>query len=93
MGYHSPNNNDTLWGGTDQIGNGHFSHGHDDEQIADLVWTHKFSESWHQMTEVYYMWEYDAAMGGTEIDGPTEPYASGGGPGRSSRANRMRTAM
>ena len=23
VGYHSPNNNDTLWGGTDQIGNGH----------------------------------------------------------------------
>jgi hypothetical protein len=81
MGWHSANNHDDLWFGSDQFGNGHFSHGHDDEQIANIVWGHKFSDTWHMQSEVYYMWEYDSPKGGTEIDGPTEPYASGGGPG------------
>lgn len=81
VGWHSPTNRDVLWGGVDQIGNGHFSYGHDSEQITDLVWTHIFDQKWHMLSEVYYMWEYDSPMGGTEIDGPSMPFASGGGPG------------
>lgn len=81
VGWHSPNNKDTLWGGTDQIGNGHYTYGHDSEQITDLVWTHKFDEKWHMLSQMYYMWEYDSPMGGTEIDGGTQPFAGGGGAG------------
>lgn len=81
VSWHSHTNNDVLMGGVDQFGNGHFSWGHDSEQIATINWQHKWSNAWHVISQYYYMWEYDAAKGGTEVDGPSEPYASGGGSG------------
>jgi hypothetical protein len=81
LGLNSKSNYDSIWFGLDSIGDGHFRGGHDNMQVAIATWGHKFSKLWHMQTQGYYLWEYDAAKGGTEIDGPNEPYASGGGPG------------
>jgi hypothetical protein len=81
VGWHSPNNKDDVWVGPDQIGNGHYSWGHDSEQIFSATWGHKFNDRWHMQNEMYYMWSYDAEKGGTETDGPPQTFASGGGPG------------
>ena len=82
VGWHSPDNKDDVWIGPDQIGNGHFSWGHDSEQIFTTTWGHKFNDRWHIQSEHYYMWSYDALMGGTETDGPAQTFAGGGGPGK-----------
>jgi hypothetical protein len=80
-GWQDANNSNFLWGGFDSLGSGKFKNGHDDVQIFSLLWGHKFNEVWHTQTQIYYMWQYDAALGGNEVDGPTEPYAPGGGLG------------
>lgn len=82
-------NNDSFWGGLDSIGAGQFKDEHDDLQVAIATWGHRFNARLHMMTEGYYLWEQNAVVGGTCIDGPTQPYAAGGGcgaplPGRSS---------
>jgi hypothetical protein len=80
VGWHSNTNNDALWFGTDSIGGGQFKYGHDDLQIATVTWGHKFSSHWHFQSQMYYMWERDGELGGTENDGPIELYGGGGGP-------------
>jgi hypothetical protein len=84
----STNGNDGLWGGINSLGNGQFNHEHDQLQQVVATWGHRFNDRWHMMTEGYYMWQFNAATGGTCVDGPNEPYAFGGGcgpiiPGRS----------
>jgi hypothetical protein len=81
-GYNTKSNNDSFWYGLDSIGpSGKYKNEHDNLQVIGGVWGHKFNSKWHMQTEQYYIFQYDAAMGGTAIDGPTKPYASGGGPG------------
>jgi hypothetical protein len=72
---------DGLWGGINSLGKGKVKDEHDDLQQVVFSWGHKFNEKYHMMTEAYYMWEYDANLGGTAIDGPLRPFGSGGGPG------------
>jgi hypothetical protein len=79
---------DGLWGGINSIGNGQFKNGHDDLQQIILTWGHKFSAKLHMQTEVYYLWQFDAAKGGSCNYGPVKSFGGGGGcgpiiPGRS----------
>jgi len=76
----SKNNLESLYGGVNSIGAGQYKNGHDDLQMLVLVWGVKFSEKVHMMTESYYLWQYNAALGGTAIYGPEE-YGQGGGIG------------
>jgi putative OmpL-like beta-barrel porin-2 len=76
----SKNNKDAIYGGLNSIGKGQYKNGHDDLQVLVWVWGHKFNKRLHMMTESYYMWEYNAALGGTAIYGPLR-YGQGGGQG------------
>jgi hypothetical protein len=84
-GYNTKSNRDSFWYGLDSIGiggnAGKYENGHDDLQVIGGTWGHKFSDKWHMQTEEYYIFQYDAALGGTAIYGPSESYAGGGGPG------------
>jgi hypothetical protein len=77
----SEGNNDSFYGGVDSIGHGYFKNGHDDLQVISALWTHKFNDRLHTLTETYYIWQRDALMGGTVINGPPEPYFMAVGPG------------
>ncbi|MBS1717435.1 MAG: outer membrane beta-barrel protein [Armatimonadetes bacterium] len=71
---------DGIWAGVNSIGVGKARHEHDNLQQIVGTWGHKFNEKLHMMTEAYYMWEYDAPLGGTGIDGPPL-LGTGGGTG------------
>jgi len=77
----SKDNNNSLYGGINALGNGDYTQGHDDLQMLVATWGHKFNETFHMMTEAYYMWQYHALTGGTAIDGPAQPFFEGVGPG------------
>jgi len=77
----SKDNNNSLYGGINALGNGDYTQGHDNLQMLVATWGHKFNETFHMMTEAYYMWEYHALTGGTVIDGPAQPFFEGVGPG------------
>jgi hypothetical protein len=79
--YVTADNVDSIWAGMDAIGSGQFTNGHDDLQVAIGTWGHRFSSTVHMMTEGYYMWQYDAVVGGTCIYGPSRTFANGGGCG------------
>lgn len=70
----SKNNNNSLYGGTTSLGSGYYTNQHDNLQMVVATWGHKFSEKVHMMTELYYMWQRNAPVGGTVIDGPPEQY-------------------
>jgi hypothetical protein len=79
IGWASADNKDSLWGGLDSwTPSGKAIRGHDDEQIVNFVWGHVFNKRLHMQTQAYYMWEWDALVGGTPITGPSEPYAGSG---------------
>jgi Putative beta-barrel porin-2, OmpL-like. bbp2 len=77
----SKNNNNSLYGGINSLGNGDYKNQHDDLQMVVITWGHKFNETFHMMTEAYYMWQYHALTGGTVINGPAKSYDEGVGPG------------
>jgi hypothetical protein len=77
----SKDNNNSLYGGINSLGNGDYKNQHDDLQMVVVTWGHKFNETFHMMTEAYYMWEYHALTGGTVINGPGKPFLEGVGPG------------
>ena len=68
------NNNNSLWGGINSLGAGKFKDEHDNLQMAVVTWGHRFSSRVHMETEFYYMWQKDAALGGSAIDGPPASY-------------------
>ncbi|NML40242.1 outer membrane beta-barrel protein [Chitinophaga sp. G-6-1-13] len=70
----SNNNNNSLYGGINSLGRGRYKNEHDNLQMAVLTWGHRFSPIVHMHTEVYYMWQHDAAVGGTAIDGPAKEW-------------------
>jgi Putative beta-barrel porin-2, OmpL-like. bbp2 len=77
----SNNDKDGIWAGVNALGpNWKYSYGHDNLQMVAGTWGHKFNEGLHMMTEIYYDWEKDAALGGSASYGPVQ-YAAGGGPG------------
>jgi hypothetical protein len=75
------NNNNAFYGGINSLGKGYYSNDHDDLQMVVTTWGHLFSSRVHMNTEVYYMWQHDARIGGTVINGP-QPYflETGAGP-------------
>jgi hypothetical protein len=77
----SSDNKDAIWLGANSVGSGKYKNGHDNLQHMVGVWSHRFNETFHMMTEAYYIYQFDAAKGGTCIFGPTRPFASGGGCG------------
>lgn len=77
----SKNNNNSLYGGINAVGSGHYTDQHDDLQMVVMTWGHKFNETFHMMTEAYYMWQFHALTGGTVINGPAKNFLEGVGPG------------
>lgn len=77
----STDNDNSLYGGINSLGNGDYTQQHDDLQMLVMTWGHKFNETFHMMTEAYYMWQYHALRGGTVINGPAQPFFTGVGPG------------
>lgn len=77
----SSNNRNSLYGGINSLGKGYYKDAHDNLQMAVATWGHKFSEKVHMNTEVYYMWQHDAAVGGTAIEGPGKEWYMGTGLG------------
>jgi hypothetical protein len=55
--------------------------GHDNFNYVVGTWQHKFTERLVTKTESYFMWQFNAALGGTPSLGPIEPFGGGGGLG------------
>lgn len=55
--------------------------GHDNFNYLVGTWQHLFNESCHTKTEVYFMWQRDAVIGGTPSAGPVKSFGGGGGIG------------
>lgn len=79
--YVSPSSNDSFWGGINSLGSGQYKDDHDDLQMLVGTWGHRFNKTFHMMTEVYYMWQYNAYAGGTPVIGPPQNYYPGVGLG------------
>jgi hypothetical protein len=77
----SKNNNNSLYGGINALGSGNDRNQHDDLQMVVMTWGHKFNETFHMMTEAYYMWQYHALTGGDVINGPAKWFDESVGPG------------
>lgn len=77
----SKNNNNSIYGGINALGAGNYKDNHDDLQMAVATWGHKFNETFHMMTEAYYIWQHNALVGGTVIEGPPQPFYTGVGAG------------
>lgn len=78
----SRDNQDAIWLGANSVGGGTYTKGHDNLQHMVGVWSHRFNDTFHMMSEAYYIYQFDAAKGGTCIFGPTRRFASGGGCGQ-----------
>jgi hypothetical protein len=79
--YVSKDNNDSVYFGLDSIGDGRFKNDHDDLQVAVATWTHRFNDRIHTATEGYFIWQHNALMGGTVINGPPRSFFEAVGPG------------
>ena len=77
----SPDNNDSLWGGIDSINGGKFKGNHTNLQQFNLTWSHRFTDTFFTETEGYYIYQLDAAKGGTCSFGPIKSFGGGGGCG------------
>ncbi len=77
----SHDNNDSFYGGINSLGAGKYKNDHDDLQMVVGTWGHRFSPVVHMMTEVYYIWQHDARVGGTVITGPGRSFYEGTGAG------------
>jgi hypothetical protein len=53
--------------------------GHDNYNYIVSTWEHKFNDTWHTATEGYFMWQYNAVLGGTPSLGPYQDYGNNGG--------------
>ena len=86
----SLDNNDSLWGGINSLNDGKYRGNHDNLQQFNVSWTHRFTERFFTITELYYLYQWDAAKGGTCNFGAIRLFGDGGGgcgpiiPGRSS---------
>ena len=77
----SKDNNNSIYGGINALGNGDYTRQHDDLQMLVATWGHKFNKTFHMMTEAYYLWQYHALVGGTVITGPPQPFYTNVGAG------------
>jgi Putative beta-barrel porin-2, OmpL-like. bbp2 len=85
----SKSNNDSLYGGIDSINNGHFKGFHDNLQQSNLTWTHRFNDrgTFVTSTEVYYIYQNHALVGGTVNFGPPRTWFALTGPGAPIQGN------
>lgn len=82
-------NKDAFYTWLNALNNAQFRHfevngqpaGHDNFNYIVTTWEHQFTEAINTKTEAYYMWEYNAEVGGTPSIGPVKPYGGGGGDG------------
>lgn len=74
-------NNNSLWGGMTSVNNGFFKANHDNLQEFNLTWSHRFNPGFFTLTEAYYIYQYDAVLGGTCNFGPVRSFGGGGGCG------------
>jgi hypothetical protein len=85
----SKDNKDSIYTALNQINTAEFRHflldgqpaGHDNYNYIVSTWQHKFTDKFLTKTEGYYMWQFDAELGGTPSIGPLQPYGGGGGDG------------
>jgi hypothetical protein len=85
----SRDNNDSVYTVLNNINNAKFRRfeedgqpaGHDNFNYIVTTWQHRFNERVHTKTEAYYMWQFDAVLGGTPSIGPLRPWGGGGGIG------------
>ena len=82
----SKDNNDAVYTVLNQINNAEFQHftvngqpaGHDNFNYIVSTWEHRFSKEIHTKWEAYYMWEFNAELGGTPSLGAPQTFASAG---------------
>jgi Putative beta-barrel porin-2, OmpL-like. bbp2 len=55
-------------------------YGHDNLQQSNFTWTHVFNSGFHNLIETYYLYTYNAYVGGTINEGPPR-FGGGGGAG------------
>ncbi len=85
----SKDNNDAFYTWLNAINSAQFRHfeqygqplGHDNFNYLVTTWEHRFSEAVNTKTEAYYMWQYNAEVGGTPSAGPPQSFGGGGGDG------------
>jgi len=77
----SDDNNNSLWGGINSLNGGKFKGNHTNLQQFNLTWSHRFTEKFFTETEAYYIYQRDAAKGGTCNFGPIRSFGGGGGCG------------
>jgi hypothetical protein len=86
----SQSNNDAFYTCLNNINNAKFRFfkqygqqlGHDNFNYIVSTWEHRFTEKIHTKTEAYYMWQFDAVVGGTPSAGPPQSFGGGGGIGK-----------
>src|SRR5262245_6375379 len=85
----SKSNNDSIYGGINSINNGHFKGFHDNLQQSNITWSHRFNEkgTFVTMTEVYYIYQSHALVGGTVNFGPPRSWFRLTGPGAPIQGN------
>ena len=66
----SQDNRDSVFAVLNSINDGRYIQvsNHDNLQDVTATWSHKINDDIHTMTEVWYMWQINAEMGGTEND-------------------------
>jgi hypothetical protein len=79
----SKSNNDSIYGGIDSVNDGNFKAGHDNLQQSNVTWTHRFNETgtFLTTTEGYYIYQFNALVGGTVNNGPPHAWFEAVGPG------------
>jgi hypothetical protein len=86
----SADNNDAFYTWINALNSAQFRHfyqygqplGHDNFNYVVTTYEHRFNEAIITKTELYYMWQFNAEVGGTPSAGPVEPYGGGGGDGK-----------
>jgi hypothetical protein len=82
-------NNDSIYTVLNSINGARFRHfeqdgqqaGHDNFNYIVSTWQHRFTEKIHTKTEGYFMWQFDAVVGGTPSLGSPQSFGGGGGIG------------
>jgi hypothetical protein len=85
----SQSNNDSIYAVLNDINNAKFRRflldgqpaGHDNFNYPVVTWQHRINERIHTKTEAYFMWQFDAVLGGTPSIGPPRSFGGGGGIG------------
>jgi hypothetical protein len=86
----SEDNNDSFYTVLNSINNAKFRYfmadgrksGHDNFNYIVSTWQHRFTRRIHTKTEAYFMWQFDAVLGGTPSLGPVMSFGGGGGLGK-----------